>query len=1105
LQTFKGGITGIVSSAQGHAQDAAGYAQEAAGYVQDAAEHAQEAAGYKDEASDKVFEAQAASNTAGNYSVLSKSWAIGDTGTRSGEATDNAMYYSQLSLQSALSKAEFFCGMPLNPDPTDITVIHISTITPSTPQIAVGNGVYDNTGTHGIVSAIDNDDVTVITTQQPTGDIYYKADKIFSGSWDFLPLDTGSGVTIDAGVTLRFDSDPREFELDPNDKSIGGFNAVFDEDTELGFGWWFVPDGNGGGETVFGLATFDLLTNTTTLGASVTVTQVDGLWEVFVPDRVHDSSPNNTWQTSTNVSGTTLFDVSTIELKTFMPHYENLSDEQERAKAAEDDLSNRIYASVADIETLKTDLSSEATARASADDELAQDIADEAAARADANSVESNARLSADSNLQSQIDALQGQTRRYMIDFDVEFGTDTPSLADVEDWLETEGLPPAGVSTSFKNSNAGQATYNHLFVCYTDPNYPDDLILSDDGIDTVSTASATTFGVVRTAKDILIDSDGDLIIGADKVSDSYIGTRVLSDHAAADKLPESGTMKNLFQATRNMLKWLRACFDASGSANTAVKLKDARTIALTGAVTGSATFDGSANASVATTLSGGVAMSAADKAKLDGVAAGANNYTLPAATASALGGVKVASANGLSVSSGALALAAATTTVAGAMSAADKAKLDGVAAGATKYTLPAATASALGGVKVASANGLSVSSGALALAAATTAAAGAMSAADKAKLDGVAAGATAVALVNNLTSTSTTAALTAAQGKALQDGKLQRVGSMTMTESNKTTAAPLANINKSRFTITLGGNVSLTAAQFKAIVNYNCVYINLKSYTLTISDNIGSCGIGTLFFSGEAGGVLDLSACTTDCSFNNDFSLGSGFFGVLTTNITIKMSAFRIILNNLYSYCSGTFETAGGSYNIALRHGIFFDYGSVYNGAANGWVQIDRVASYVRSNAATGTSVSGKTQPQAAYCLGYYRNDVVTLTGNQTINGTKTFAVSPVVPNKTAAATNSGTALATEAQVYAAKTSGFTRGNGWRRAPDGFTVQWGGFIMDSNTQWVNFPLAFTSAAVTVTGQASMHDTYTQDGTLTGFNAGGWAGHYFRYIATGYIS
>lgn len=44
--------------------------------------------------------------------------------------------------------------------------------------------------------------------------------------------------------------------------------------------------------------------------------------------------------------------------------------------------------------------------------------------------------------------------------------------------------------------------------------------------------------------------------------------------------------------------------------------------------------------------------------------------------------------------------------------------------------------------------------------------------------------------------------------------------------------------------------------------------------------------------------------------------------------------------------------------------------------------------------------------------------NVVQTTWNQTINGTKTFSVSPVVPSKTTAATNTWTAIATEAQVY---------------------------------------------------------------------------------------
>ena len=105
-----------------------------------------------------------------------------------------------------------------------------------------------------------------------------------------------------------------------------------------------------------------------------------------------------------------------------------------------------------------------------------------------------------------------------------------------------------------------------------------------------------------------------------------------------------------------------------------------------------------------------------------------NNYSLPVATSSALGGVKsgtditvdssgnvsvsndshshsnstITSVDASKVSSGTLAAArlpAATTSAQGAMSAADKVKLDGIETGANKYTLPVATLSALGGVK----------------------------------------------------------------------------------------------------------------------------------------------------------------------------------------------------------------------------------------------------------------------------------------------------------------------------------------------------------------------------------------------------------------------
>lgn len=85
----------------------------------------------------------------------------------------------------------------------------------------------------------------------------------------------------------------------------------------------------------------------------------------------------------------------------------------------------------------------------------------------------------------------------------------------------------------------------------------------------------------------------------------------------------------------------------------------------------------------------------AEKTKLAGIEAGANNYTLPAATTSALGGVKVGDNLAIDSSTGVLSgnYSAATTSAAGLMSSTDKAKLDGIAEGATAVTVDSAMSS----------------------------------------------------------------------------------------------------------------------------------------------------------------------------------------------------------------------------------------------------------------------------------------------------------------------------------------------------------------------------------------------------------------------------
>ena len=154
-----------------------------------------------------------------------------------------------------------------------------------------------------------------------------------------------------------------------------------------------------------------------------------------------------------------------------------------------------------------------------------------------------------------------------------------------------------------------------------------------------------------------------------------------------------------------------------------------------------AAWDAKADRTAATASANGL-MSKADKAKLDGIAAGATKVTVDSALSDT-------SANPLQNKAIAAALdgkagtAAATQSAAGLMSKADKAKLDGIAAGATKVIVDSALSDT-------SANPLQNKVIAAALdgkagtATATQSAAGLMSKADKAKLDGIAAGATKV-------------------------------------------------------------------------------------------------------------------------------------------------------------------------------------------------------------------------------------------------------------------------------------------------------------------------------------------------------------------------
>ena len=217
-------------------------------------------------------------------------------------------------------------------------------------------------------------------------------------------------------------------------------------------------------------------------------------------------------------------------------------------------------------------------------------------------------------------------------------------------------------------------------------------------------------------------------------------------------------------------------------------------------------------------------MSASDKKKLDGIAAGANAYSLPTASATVKGGIKVGSnlsMTGDTLNAKDTTYTAATQSAPGLMSAADKVKLDGVATNANNYSLPTASATVKGGVKIGSnlsMNGEVLNAKDTTYVDATQTVSGLFSASDKKKLDGIATGANAYSLPmagpntlggvkvgnnlsidasgvlsstdtntwrpiqDNLTSSAADQSLSANQGRILNEGKAAKVHTHTKSE-----------------------------------------------------------------------------------------------------------------------------------------------------------------------------------------------------------------------------------------------------------------------------------------------------------------------------------
>lgn len=129
-ETYKNQAMGYAESAEGYKDSAESAKDLASGYAQDASNEADRASGYRESMEDNVdaceiSEANAlqSASDASDYATYSESYAIGGTGTRTGEETDNAKYYKEECQRIAGA-----IGSPLSPAGT-ITFAQLASVT----------------------------------------------------------------------------------------------------------------------------------------------------------------------------------------------------------------------------------------------------------------------------------------------------------------------------------------------------------------------------------------------------------------------------------------------------------------------------------------------------------------------------------------------------------------------------------------------------------------------------------------------------------------------------------------------------------------------------------------------------------------------------------------------------------------------------------------------------------------------------------------------------------------------------------------------------------------------------------------------------------------
>jgi hypothetical protein len=356
-------------------------------------------------------------------------------------------------------------------------------------------------------------------------------------------------------------------------------------------------------------------------------------------------------------------------------------------------------------------------------------------------------------------------------------------------------------------------------------------------------------------------------------------------------------------------------------------------------------------------------MASSDKSKLDGIAANAQvnvDTNLSYTTAATTGTVNSSTGTNATIP-------AATTTLAGLLTGVDKTKLDGIASGANNYSLPLATSTVVGGVELFSDTVQTVASNSVTTTAsrtygsqlnaagqvvvnvpwvnttysnATTSVAGLMSAADKSKLDGVASGATAN------TGTVTSVGLTVPTGLSISGSPITTSGTLAVTfasgysipttaaQTNWNTAFSWGNhasanyLSSSAIGVSVQGYSSVlqnTTASFTTTdrTKLDGIATNANNYSLPVATNTVLGGIeifNNTVQSVAANTVTTVASRTYGSQLNSDGQLVVNVPWTDTTYSNVTTSVNGLMLATDKVKLDGI--AAGAQVNVATNLGI---------------------------------------------------------------------------------------------------------------------------------------------------------------------------------------